>query len=251
MDFTTMDDTAAYTAAAALDPSTPAALRIASFRVSPNDLVRYTTDVLKDPFQLVRMGTREELAARNKAERAAHPEGENELYPRWQQGQYMHSMFSTHHVALDNDRYPDLRWTTLEAMLPPTRSRRCEPPMSKPSMSAQELRGIKLFKIGYWVPCSQLWASMFGLGTIPQLGFTTLSMESVQRVLRVNQGKDHSGRSPMMTDSSNDPGGVYAGRLPSACPFCGFASSTSRTLNANPFGENGFCRKLTCSCRMP
>jgi hypothetical protein len=117
MDFTTMDDTAAHTAAAAMDLSTPVALRVASFRVSPNDLVRYTTDVLKDPFKLVRMGTRPELAAHNKAERAAHPEGENEIYPRWQQGQYMQSMFSAQHVSLDNERYPDLRWTTLHALL--------------------------------------------------------------------------------------------------------------------------------------
>jgi hypothetical protein len=115
MDSTTMDDTAAYTAAAAMDLFTPVALRVASFRISPNDLVRYTTDVLKDPFKLVRMGTRPELAAHNKAERAAYPEGENEIYPRWQQGQYMQSMFSAQHVSLDNDRYPDLRWTTLHA----------------------------------------------------------------------------------------------------------------------------------------
>ena len=65
------------------------------------------------------MGTRPELAAHNKAERAAHPEaeGESEIYPRWQQGQYMLSMFSAQHISLDNDRYPDLRWTTLDALL--------------------------------------------------------------------------------------------------------------------------------------
>ena len=117
MDFTSMDDTAAYTAAAAMDPSAPAALRIASFQVSPRDLVRYTADILKDPFKLVRMGSLEELAAHNTAERAAHPEGENELFPRWQQGQYIQSMFSTQHVSLDNDRYPDLTWIPLEAFL--------------------------------------------------------------------------------------------------------------------------------------
>jgi hypothetical protein len=117
MDFTTMDDTVAYTAAAAMDLFTPVALRVASFRISPSDLVRYTTGRLEGSFQTCACGTRPELAAHNKAERAAYPEGENEIYPRWQQGQYMQSMFSAQHVSLDNDRYPDLRWTTLHALL--------------------------------------------------------------------------------------------------------------------------------------
>ena len=119
LDFTTMDDTAAYTASAALDPATPRALRIASFQVSPRDLVEFASETFKAPFQLVRMGSLEELRAQNKAERTAHPEGENELYSHWQQGQYMQSMFSTQHSSLDNDRYPDLPWTTLEAFFKP------------------------------------------------------------------------------------------------------------------------------------
>ena len=119
LDFTTMDNTAAYTAAAALDSTTPPVLRIASFRVSPNDLVRFTAEVLKTPFALVRMGTLEELRAYNKSARAANPEGENELYCRWQQSQYVQSMFSTTHESLDNARYPDLQWTRLEDFIRP------------------------------------------------------------------------------------------------------------------------------------
>jgi hypothetical protein len=38
---------------------------------------------------------------------------ENELYPGWQVGQYLQSMFRTHHDTRDNDRYPDLKWTSL------------------------------------------------------------------------------------------------------------------------------------------
>ncbi|WP_375472190.1 NmrA family NAD(P)-binding protein [uncultured Nostoc sp.] len=113
LDFTTMDDTAAYTAAAALDPTTPVALGIASFSVTPRELAKFTDEVLKTPFQLVRLGSIEELSRRNKSERAAHPEGENELYPQWQQTQYEHSMFSVHHESFDNDRYPDVNWTSL------------------------------------------------------------------------------------------------------------------------------------------
>ena len=119
IDFTTMGDTAAYTAAAALDPTAPRALRIASFQVSPADLATFTKDVLKTPFELVRMGSLDDLAASNARERAAHPEGEAELYPRWQQSQYIHSMLSARHASLDNDRYPDLTWTTLQDLLAP------------------------------------------------------------------------------------------------------------------------------------
>jgi hypothetical protein len=53
MHFTAMDDTAAFTAAASLDPATPRVLRIASFQVSANDLVRFTADILKTLFELV------------------------------------------------------------------------------------------------------------------------------------------------------------------------------------------------------
>lgn len=119
IDFTTMDDTAAYTAAAALDPTTPRVLRIASFQVSANDLATFTKDVLKTPFTLVRMGSRDDLETSNKRERAAHPEGETEIYSRWQQSQYLHSMFSARHEALDNNRYPDLAWTPLEDLVKP------------------------------------------------------------------------------------------------------------------------------------
>ena len=117
LDFTTMDDTAAYTAAAALDPTTPQSLRIASFQVTPSDLVKFASETFQTPWQLVSMGTVEELRAQNKAARAANPDGENELYSRWQQGQYMQSMFSTEHATLQNDRYPDLKWTKIETVL--------------------------------------------------------------------------------------------------------------------------------------
>jgi len=113
LDFTTMDDAAAYTAAASLDPATPRALRIRSFSVTPRELVHFTDEVMKTPFQLVRLGSLDDLSLINKRERAAHPEGENEVYPAWQQAQYEHSMFSRHHEAVDNDRYSGLKWTNL------------------------------------------------------------------------------------------------------------------------------------------
>lgn len=117
LDFTTMDDTAAYTAAAALDASAPKALRIASFQVSPKQLAALASEITGAPFNLVPMGSIEKFAEHNRRERAANPEGEKELYPRWQSGQYMHDMFCTHHETLDNGRYPNLTWTSARQFL--------------------------------------------------------------------------------------------------------------------------------------
>jgi NmrA-like family len=120
IDFTTMDDTADYTAAAALakpslgeiDPSTPRILRIASFQISPNELVAVGEEVKKTEFKLIPMGSMEDFSASNKQERSAHPEGEKELYSSWQGKQYLHSMFSVQNTPLDNNRYPDVLWTS-------------------------------------------------------------------------------------------------------------------------------------------
>ena len=54
------------------------------------------------------MGSLEDFAAANKKDRAAHPEGEREVFPDWHAKQYLHSMFSVHHETLDNYRYPDV-----------------------------------------------------------------------------------------------------------------------------------------------
>jgi NmrA-like family len=120
IDFTTMDDTADYTAAAALakpslgeiDSTTPRILRIASFQISPNELIAVGAEVKKTEFKLIPMGSMEDFSASNKQERSAHPEGEKELYPSWQGKQYLHSMFSVQNTPLDNDRYPDVQWTS-------------------------------------------------------------------------------------------------------------------------------------------
>jgi len=112
LDFTTMDDTANFTAAAALDSSTPRYLNIASFQITPKELAALAGEATNSAFNLVNMGSLEELAAYAKSERAADPDGEEELYPKWQNTQYMHGMFSAHHETLDNNRYPDIKWTS-------------------------------------------------------------------------------------------------------------------------------------------
>jgi hypothetical protein len=112
IDFTTMDNTADYTAAAAIDSTTPRILRIASFQISPNELVAVGTEVKQTQFKIIPMGSMADFSASNKQERSAHPEGEKELYPSWQNKQYLHSMFSVQNIPLDNDRYPDIQWTS-------------------------------------------------------------------------------------------------------------------------------------------
>lgn len=117
IDFTTMDDTAAYTAAAALDASTPRILHIASFQLSAHDMAETASAALQQPFKLIRMGNLAELSEYNHRERAANPAGEQEVFPRWQQSQYIQSMFSVQIDALDNDRYPDLQWTSAHELI--------------------------------------------------------------------------------------------------------------------------------------
>lgn len=117
IDFTTMDDTAAFTALVAIDESTPRSLRIASFSVSPDDLVQLGEESKGAKFKIINGGTMESFSAYNKTQRAANPAGENELYPNWQQAQYLYSMFFVHHDTLDNERYPELAWSSVEENL--------------------------------------------------------------------------------------------------------------------------------------
>jgi len=117
LDFTTMDNTAAFTAAAAMDVSAPRNLHIASFQVSPNDLANLASEISKTKYSTKSMGRLEQIDAYNKQQRAADPKGENEMYPKWQNGQYMHDQFSTHHEKLDNNRYPGIKWTTAKEFL--------------------------------------------------------------------------------------------------------------------------------------
>jgi nucleoside-diphosphate-sugar epimerase len=119
LDFTTMDDTASFTAAAALDPSAPAILRIAGDEISPRGLASLAGDLTHSTFELVRSGSLDELAALIHHLRAADPEGENQVFPKWQGLQYMHNMFSGRAKLgpLDNDRYPGLTWTRVRDLL--------------------------------------------------------------------------------------------------------------------------------------
>jgi nucleoside-diphosphate-sugar epimerase len=118
LDFTAMDDTAEFTAAAALDASTPRFLRIAGDQISARELVDITGEVTGEKFKLLRAGSLGRLATMIKITRALFPRSRT-LYPPWQGMQYMHNMFSglVKLAPLDNDRYPGMRWTTVREVL--------------------------------------------------------------------------------------------------------------------------------------
>jgi nucleoside-diphosphate-sugar epimerase len=118
MDFTTMDDTAAFTASAALDPSTPRFLRIAGDQLSARELAAIVSEVTGKEFRLFHAGGLGTLGTLIKIARTVAP-GEKELYPAWQGMQYMRNMFEGRAKLgpLDNDRYPGIRWTTARDVL--------------------------------------------------------------------------------------------------------------------------------------
>ena len=118
MDMTTIDDTAEYTAAAALDDSTPEFLRIAGDQISASGLVSVTSDVTGKNFRVFRPGGLKRLGRMIKFTRAIMPKSDA-LYPPWQGMQYMHNMYSGQGKLepLDNDRYPDIKWTSVRDFL--------------------------------------------------------------------------------------------------------------------------------------
>jgi hypothetical protein len=68
-------------------------------------------------FSIQQFSGLEEFHESIKKQRAENPAGENELYARWQQAQYMYCMFSTQHKQLANDRYNGIAWTKGEEFL--------------------------------------------------------------------------------------------------------------------------------------
>ena len=118
MDFTTIDDTAAFTASAALDPSTPRFLRIAGDQLSARELAAVVSQVTGQKFRLFRAGSLGMLGTLIKIARTVAP-AEKGLFPAWQGMQYMRNMFDgrVKLEPLDNDRYPGVRWTTARDVL--------------------------------------------------------------------------------------------------------------------------------------
>ena len=116
LDFTTRDDTAAYTAAAALDATTPRQLRIAGDTLSARDIAGIMSELSHQEYRALRAGSVTALALLGRVARVVAPQPAA-VFPAWQGMQYMRDMFSgqARLAPLDNDRYPDLHWTSLRA----------------------------------------------------------------------------------------------------------------------------------------
>ena len=118
MDFTTKDDVAAFTAAAALDPSTPRTLRIAGAQVTVEELAEIASEISGRRFRVFQPGSLARFEQLIALTRRLAP-GKDDVFPPWQGMQYMRDMFAGRGrlEQLDNARYPGLRFTTVRELL--------------------------------------------------------------------------------------------------------------------------------------
>ncbi len=118
LDFTTIADTAEFTAAAALDPTTPRYLRVAGEVATVRGLQRAATEATGEPFKLLRVGGLWVLGSLIKVTKALMPTSDD-VFPPWQGMQYLHNMFTglPKLAPLDNARYPAIRWTPVREVL--------------------------------------------------------------------------------------------------------------------------------------
>lgn len=117
-DMTTMDDTAAFTVRAALDPETPRDLHIAGDAPSPRDLAAAMGAVTGQRYRLLRAGSVDRLQRLIRLTRRLAPQ-ERAVFPAWQGMQYLRDMASGRAACgpIDNGRYAGLRWTTAAEVL--------------------------------------------------------------------------------------------------------------------------------------
>ena len=118
LDFTTKDDVAAVTAAVALDPTTPRALRFAGDTVSARDLAAIMTDLTGERWRTLRVGSARSLDVVGAVLKRVAPEP-GEVFPAWQGIAYSRDMFSgeAQLEPLDTARYPELTWTKVPDLL--------------------------------------------------------------------------------------------------------------------------------------
>ena len=118
LDFTTIANTAEFTAAAALDPTTPRYLRVAGEVATIRGLQKAASEATGAPFKLLRIGGLWVLGTMIKVTKALMPSSDD-VFPPWQGMQYLHNMFTglPKLAPLDNARYPDIRWTSVREVL--------------------------------------------------------------------------------------------------------------------------------------
>jgi hypothetical protein len=113
LDFTTKEDVAAYTAAAAFDPAAPRILRVAGDSLSARELAAIMSVVSDKHYRVQWVGTVGTLGVMIRLTKLVAPQSEA-TFPAWQGMQYMRDQFSGRAKLspLDNARYPDIRWTS-------------------------------------------------------------------------------------------------------------------------------------------
>jgi nucleoside-diphosphate-sugar epimerase len=118
LEFTTTDNVAEFTAAAAIDKETPRFLRIAGDKLACNDFVKLLSELTNIKYKLFRPGGIGLLNFLIKMIRFFSP-SEKELYPAWQGMQYMRDLMEGRIIfqKYDNDRYSDIQWTSVKTFL--------------------------------------------------------------------------------------------------------------------------------------
>jgi uncharacterized protein YbjT (DUF2867 family) len=120
LDFTTVPDVAAYTAAVAADPKpTPKFLRIAGDSFSPTELAATVTQLRGQEYSTMWTGNVGFLQTLIWILKFFIGGVEDKLFPPWQGMQYLANMVSGKGKLdpLDNDRYSGLVWTRVEKAL--------------------------------------------------------------------------------------------------------------------------------------
>lgn len=120
LDVTTVPDTAAFTAAVAADPHpTPRILRVAGDSFSANSLAETVTRLRGERYSPFWTGSVAVLRVFTSILKFLLGGQEDELMPPWQGMQYLENMVSGKGKLepLDNERYPELTWTTIEMAL--------------------------------------------------------------------------------------------------------------------------------------
>lgn len=121
LDFTTYADTAAFTAAVAADPRpTPRFLRVAGDVISMRELAATVGKLKGKPYSTLWVGSTGFLDGAARVMRRFSIGGsEKDVFPAWQGMQYTVNMFSGDGKLepLDNDRYPELKWTKVRDFL--------------------------------------------------------------------------------------------------------------------------------------
>ena len=114
LDFTTKDDVAAFTAAVALDDTTPRILRIAGDTVSAREIAATMSSVTAERYWTLWAGSLGSLGAMIRIAKLVAPQP-GSAFPAWQGMQYMRDQFSgtVRLTDLDNGRYPGLDWTSV------------------------------------------------------------------------------------------------------------------------------------------